>query len=557
MRAFAAAEPSLESRWPADVITVLYGTLAALVAGLALAAATGWSAPAILSSALTFGALVAVSVRLTARGPIRGWRAVSGRAAIAVAVGVLVGEIAALVVFAGAIDRSLDASAARSADVVPAVAQATAELSQSRAARADLDVAVEQSRARLDEALVVARCEYNPTSACPQTRITGMPGFGPETRTANELLADARQDLDDSLGARERRAPELDAAIADDELELANARAVATTNADRGLGARWVAMHDHTLASPGPFVLRLFAVTFSVLLSLLPLILTLWRGETAHDRRATALAEREDAELKADTAIAIKRSEVRQTAEILWAEQQLASARLAVEAQHEIDRVHYRRRVAQALAGANPALQHAEAVQQQEALQLEEIAGPINGQLSEPRALDANAAALPSGEEKPLPARVESEVAKRGEPPLIPSLPDLTRSAVRWIRPLVPPIVAKAIDTTTHPVRTARQVFEEVEEIHFSLRRTHSVSVHSMDSPVDSPQSAQELEFNDDDEGTRGRVESAIIRDDLAGTSGEGPAAGLSSGVRDIPLGARDSRALAEPPGSRQLPSAE
>ena len=551
MRAFTAAEPSLESRWPADVITVLYGALAALVAGLALAAATGWSAPAILSSAFTFGVLVAVSVRLTARGAIRGWRAVSGRAAIAVAVGVLVGEIAALVVFAGAIDRSLDDSAARSADVVPAVAQATAELSESRAARADLDVAVEQSRARLDEALVVARCEYNPTSACPQTRITGMPGLGPETRTANELLADARQDLDDSLGARERRAPELDAAIAGDELELANARAVATSNADRGLGARWVAMHDHTLASPGPLVLRLFTVAFSVLLSLLPLILTLWRGETAHDRRATALAEREDAELKADTAIAIKRSEVRQTAEILWAEQQLASARLAVEAQHEIDRAHYRRRVAQALTAAKPALQETEAVQ------LEEIAGPVGGQMSEPRALDANAAALPSGEEKPLPARVESEVAKRGEPPVIPSLPDLTRSAVRWIRPLVPPIVAKAIDTTTHPVRTARQVFEEVEEIHFSLRRTHSVSVHSMDSPVDSPQSAQELEFNDDDEGTRGRVESAIIRDDLAGTSGEGPAAGLSSGVRDIPLGARDSRALAEPPGSRQLPSAE
>ena len=398
---------------------------------------------------------------------------------------------------------------------------------------------------------MVARCEYNPTSACPQTRITGMPGLGPETRTANELLADARQDLDDSLGARERRAPELDAAIAGDELGLANARAVATSNADRGLGARWVAMHDHTLASPGPLVLRLFTVAFSVLLSLLPLILTLWRGETAHDRRATALAEREDAELKADTAIAIKRSEVRQTAEILWAEQQLASARLAVEAQHEIDRAHYRRRVAQALTAANPALQETGAAQP------EEIAGPVTGQLSEPKALDAKAAALPSGEEKPLPARVESEVAKRGEPPVIPSLPDLTRSAVRWIRPLVPPIVAKAIDTTTHPVRTARQVFEEVEEIHFSLRRTHSVSVHSMDSPVDSPQSAQELEFSGDDEGTRGRVESAVIRDDLAGTSGEGPAAGLSSGVRDIPLGARDSRALAEPAGSRQLPSAE
>ncbi len=551
MRAFTAAEPSLESRWPADVMTVLYGALAALVAGLALATATSWSVLAILSSALTFGVLVAVSVRLTARGPIRGWRAVSGRAAIAVAVGVLVGEIAALAVFAGAIDRSLDDAAARSADAVPAVAQATVDLGQSRAARADLDVAVEQSRARLDEALVVARCEYNPTSACPQNRITGMPGLGPETRTANELLADARQDLGDSLGARERRAPELDAAIADDELDLANARTAATTNADRGLGARWVAMNDHTLASPGPLVLRLLTVAFSVLLSLLPLILTLWRGETAHDRRTSARAEREDAELKADTAIAVKRSEVRQTAEILWAEQQLASARLAVEAQHEIDRAHHRRRVAQALTGAIPARQQGEVPQQKE------IAGPVAGQLSEPKALDAKAAALPSSEGRPLPARVESEVAKRAQPPVLPTLPDLTRSAVRWIRPLVPPIVAKAIDTTTHPVRTARQVFEEVEEIHFSLRRTHSVSVHSVDSPADSHQSPQAEELRGDDENTRGRVESAVVRDDLPGMSGEGSAVGLSSGVPDIPLGARDSRALAEPAGSRQLPSAE
>jgi len=36
-----------------------------------------------------------------------------------------------------------------------------------------------------------------------------------------------------------------------------------------------------------------------------------------------------------------------------------------------------------------------------------------------------------------------------------------------------------AIDTTTKPLRSARQVFEETEEIHFSLKRTHRVSVES------------------------------------------------------------------------------
>ena len=52
-------------------------------------------------------------------------------------------------------------------------------------------------------------------------------------------------------------------------------------------------------------------------------------------------------------------------------------------------------------------------------------------------------------------------------------------AAVRWMRPFVPPIVASAIDTTTRPLRGARQVFEETEEIHFSLRRSHRVSVTS------------------------------------------------------------------------------
>ena len=169
-------------------------------------------------------------------------------------------------------------------------------------------------------------------------------------------------------------------------------------------------------------------------------------------------------------------------------------------------------------------------------------------------------AALPAGPEGHLPARVESEVVKRAQPPLIPDLPDLTRSAVRWIRPFVPSIVAKAIDTTTHPVRTARQVFEEVEEIHFSLRRTHSVTVHSVDSDP-SPQvtsqqatSLQAPELHGDDEGARRRVESSLVRDDAVGPQADSPAGALPSRARDIPLSAGESRGLPEPAGARQLP---
>jgi len=59
------------------------------------------------------------------------------------------------------------------------------------------------------------------------------------------------------------------------------------------------------------------------------------------------------------------------------------------------------------------------------------------------------------------------------------SIVSVTKAAARWIRPFVPPIIASAIDTTTRPLRGGRQVFEETEEIHFSLKRTHRVSVQS------------------------------------------------------------------------------
>ena len=253
--------------------------------------------------------------------------------------------------FSGSIDHRLDELVLRNADSTPAVAQASASLQQTRDARNALDNAVEQAREHQDKALIVARCEYNPTPGCPQTRITGVPGAGPETRTANELLADAQHELDNALAARDRQAPELDAKISREEQALTLARQGVVADAGQGLGARWVAMNDLTLASIGALMLRLLTIAFFVLLYLLPLILGLWRGETTHDRRAMARAERERGELKADTAIAIKRAEVRREAEIMWAEHQLTQARLAIEAQTEIDREHQRRRVLEAFEG--------------------------------------------------------------------------------------------------------------------------------------------------------------------------------------------------------------
>jgi len=452
-------------------IVVLLGTaLAWLVATLAITEATNVSIAVVVPFTLVFGLLVGAVSRAIASGPTRGWSSIAGRAAVAVVVGVVLGELAAVVLFSGPIDRVLDERAARSADAAPAVAAASADLDRARQARTALDAAVNDASRQRDEALVVARCEFNPSPACPETHITGVPGAGPETRTATDFLADTQRQLDNAVANRDRTAPGLDSAIAARQQVLEQARASAMKDVDHGLGARWMAMNDHTFASLGAMLLRLLTIAFFALLVLLPLILKLWRGQTSHDRGAAARAEIERTELEADTAIAMKRAEVRAAVETLWADQQLASAQLAVEAQTEIDREQQRRRVMDALETPTP-------VQ----ARLERVTEPTPE--------------LPSAESDNLPALAGGDAVepRREGASLIPTIPDVTKVAARWLRPFVPPIIASAIDTTTKPLRGARQVFEETEEIHFSLRRTQKVSVHSEEhgpaakEPVEPP----------------------------------------------------------------------
>lgn len=582
----------------AGAVVVLGAVLAWLVAALAVRSAVA-SAPvwAVVASTLVFGLLVGAVTRSIAGGPARGWAGTAGRAAVAVALGVVVGELAALVLFSGAIDHRLDERALRTADSAPAVAQAAASLQQDRAARSALDGTVDQARGHLDNALVIARCEYNPTPACPQTRITGVPGRGPETRTANELLGDAQRELDSALAARDRQAPALDATVSRDEQALAEARHGVVADAGRGLGARWVAMNDVTLAGAGALVLRILTIAFFALLYLLPLILRMWRGETTHDRHATARAERERAELDADTAIAIKRAEVRRAAEIMWAEHQLTQTRLAIEAQAEIDREHHRRRVVEAL----DAPVHASSERTFEPLE-EDMYLPI---AAEAEAASRAVAALPAAERdvqapvtehlpapaEPVAAAVEhyeaplaAEEHDEHRAPLIPSLPDATKAAARWIRPLVPPFVARVIDNTTQPLRTARQVFEEVEEIAFSLKRTRKVTVNSESSDgggqQQQPQPQQQPPLHAPAPQASGvhRIDSSrgqAAHPNYAGTYGQlggnqqqaslnqvpssdlaGLSVGASDGRREL-VEREGPRELRAPEGPRQLPPAK
>jgi hypothetical protein len=238
-------------------------------------------------------------------------------------------------------------------------------------------------------------------------------------------------------------------------------------------------MQQLTSISTSILILQLLTVGFFAFLALLPTILRLWRGETSHDRHAQARADRERAELTADTAVAVKRAEIRAATEIMWAEERLAHARLAVKAQTEIDRAQIRHRVNAAIEGTTP----------DPAPAVDDIYLPI--------AAEAEAASLVATQSipaSPTPAVAEARnlpavVERRNTPakPTIPTIPDVTRAAARWIRPLVPGFVARAVDTSTHPLRIARQVIEEVEEITFSLKRTHKLIVHSEESSGSAP----------------------------------------------------------------------
>jgi Domain of unknown function (DUF4407) len=535
----------------AGVVVLVNVALTWLVTTLAVMQATRLSVLAVAPFTLAFALLVGAISRTTATGSTRG-AARRGAVAVGVVLCAMAGEFASLALLSGPIDHHLQQQVIRNAASDPAVVQASSSLQRMRDARAALDHTVDVARTHRDEALVIARCEYHPTPACPQTRITGVPGSGPETRTANEILADSQRELDEAVAARDRRGANLDAHITDDERALTDSRHGADADAEHGLGARWVAMQQLASNSAGIAILQLLTVGFFAFLALLPTILRLWRGETTHDRHAQARVERERAELTAETAIAVKRAEMRAATEILWAEEQLAHARLAVEAQAEIDRAQLRHRLNAAIEATTP----------DQAPAVDDIYLPIAAE-----AEAASLAAIPSIDAAATPAVAEARnlpavVDRSNTPatPTIPTIPEVTKAAARWIRPLVPGFVARAIDTSTHPLRTARQVIEEVEEITFSLKRTHKLTVHSEESSGIAP-AAESTAVNsaDDHDGDVGAPAAQPLSSRRPSPQrGDITSLVSSPGESQRELTERDGPAeLRATDGPRQLPPAE
>ncbi|NNH73985.1 DUF4407 domain-containing protein [Nocardia uniformis] len=488
----------------------LTGAVVALFAGIAgsvTAIATGaarWPLLAVIFIALIATLLVGAIARALATAPTpardesrRGRAEFGVRVGVAAMAGVVIAELASTVLFGGTVDRLLNETARRGTESVSTVVAARADLDTARADRITLDQQINQAKTDIDAALVTARCEFNPNPECPQNRITGVPGRGPEERTANEMLADARS----RLSTAEGRIEALDTRVADKETALTQARDAAYTEGDRGLGARWVAMNDYTTEHGGALALRTGTILLMALLALLPLLLRWWRGETSFDRRVAFRTATDRVEQSAETTIAVERAETRVQVEKLRAEQQLTTAKLASHADIAIDREQQRKRVIAAIGGLEigitdsgrravgefdrAALQDTRSLELPAGLSAEDQEGNVTQSPNLPAQLAPGAVAprstggalAPAASGQPTPANKGGGL----ELPIIGTVP-FTDTAARWIRPLVPSFVANAIDTATSPLRTVRQAFEEAEEITFTLRRTRKVTVDSEDS---------------------------------------------------------------------------
>ncbi|WP_328658294.1 DUF4407 domain-containing protein [Nocardia salmonicida] len=456
----------------------------ALIAGLvtlcALLAADVGVVGAVLFALVVAGAVGALGRALatTRPGADDDRFGVAARIGVGVLAGVFVAELAATVLLGGTVDRELDVRAQAGAENAPAVVAARTTFDLATADRAALDLSIAKSQADIDRALVIARCEYNPTPECPRTRITGVPGRGPETQTANDMLDDARKQLATAQG----RVEGLDQRIRTESATLAAARTSAIAEGDRGLGARWLAMNSYTASHAGAAALRLLILLAGIVVALLPLLLRWWRGETSLDRRVDAADVADRAQREADAAIAVKRAEVRTETAALRAEHELTAAQLAIEADTVIDRERQRTRIIAAIGGFE--LGFSEPHRKDDSVSLEP---------NVPSQLPAGYVqhALPTGPAGTLvpahqaPAQQAPAPAPTGggglELPIIGTVP-FTDTAARWIRPLVPSFVANAFDSATHPMRTARQAFEEVEEVTFTLRRSRKVTVDTQDS---------------------------------------------------------------------------
>jgi len=514
---------------------VLAGCVVAFVAGLA-----GVGEPASWVFGIASGLLVGAVGRVLATAPAepnRGrLRLVLGeltQAVVAVLLGVLIGELAAVAIFAGAVDRELNSRVDAAGTAVAHSALAT-QLDTLQTDRAALDTQVQAASTRRDQALVVARCEYRPGPGCPSTQITGDRGRGPETGLADAELNAAQRDLTEASTRRDQLGPGLDHAItgARGQLDRDAATARALAAADTGLDARWAAMHSYTTRtadSAGPLVLRIAVDALFALLSLLPLLLRWWRGQTSQDRRLLARARVGRAEQDAATTVAINRAQL--------------SAALKLD--------QHRRMLAEGTAPAAPP----ERIEIPAAMEPSEIPAASTPTPPDADAEPEDAPARTPAEPSRLPvlARLrEAALAPvQGDPlDVLPGpLPGAVRAITGIVRPLVPGPVARLASTAPRSVRVARTLWEEVEEFQLTVRHKRTVRMDNAEadsSPTPPSQSTTPGEVLDADPPVTGTLTRppTVAGGELTGeladelrpeVPGRRPAGKLTRGRRELP----------------------
>ncbi|HTK63426.1 MAG TPA: DUF4407 domain-containing protein [Pseudonocardia sp.] len=512
-------EAAERSAYQATGFVVLIAAVAAWgVATGAVVTAGGLALPAAAASTLLVGLFVGALGRVLATAPGRRGTLL-GLGTVAVLVGAVLGELAALTIFTGPIAEQLNVQADRAATSVAAGGGA-GRLAQLRAERAGLDDRVAGAGSRRDAALVVARCEYHPAPGCPAQLITGQPGRGPEAEQARAELAGADADLAAARAERDRRVPGLDAAITAAAERVDRDREVAETlaRADTGLVARWEAMNGYTLGSPVALIPRLGAVLVMVLLTAAPLLLRLWRGQTDQERSVSARRMRRRAEEDADTAIAVRRAQVRAELELRRQEDLLA---LGADERHVLGgRADVEQAAAVPTAPAVPAVPAVTTLPERTAL---------------PAAADSEAG---------VPGTAVA-IPRRGGPlDLLPGpLPVIGRAVSGMAGAFVPAPVARFVEGT-RPMRVMRTLMEDVEEFQFTMVRKRKVTVteeHFEDAPEpggaeapDSPRRSVLLTRVLRDIGGRGHQLPA----DRAGEiTVDAEPAGLESRVRELPAG--------------------
>lgn len=458
-------EATERSAYQASGFVVLIAALAAWgVATGAAVTAGGLTVPAAAALTLLVGLFVGALGRVLATAPGRRGTLV-GLGAVAVVVGVLLGELAALTIFTGPVAEQLNLQAERAAASV-AAGDSAGRLGELRAERAGLDDRVAKAGARRDAALMVARCEYHPAPGCPVQLITGEPGRGPEAEQARAELAGADTDLAAARAERDRRVPGLDASIAAaaERVDRDRDAAEALARADTGLVARWEAMNGYTSGSPVALIPRLGAALVMVLLTAAPLLLRLWRGQTDQERLVSARRMRRWAEEDADTAIAVRRAQVRAELELRRQEELLALG--ADEHPMRAGRTT----VEQTAAG--PAVTPVTTLPERTAL-------PATAGSDTSGSDTAGSDTSAPGNEVAIPARARPLDLLPGP------LPVIGRAVTGIAGAFVPAPVARFVDGT-RPMRVMRTLMEDVEEFQFTMVRKRKVTVteeHYEDAP--------------------------------------------------------------------------